>query len=213
MRIKSLTLIAGAALALSGCAANGLGMGVGYGSPYGSPYGYGSYGGYVSPIGYGTGYGYNPYGYRYGYNPYGYGSSGYGYDPFGRYGMGYGYAPYGWYNDYYYPGNGQYVYDRNQRQRDMTPAEQTYWRGRVAEVLANRIRGGTTTTNGVVTQQAVPSGSVATAPRTTRTRDTVRTRSDQRSAASEQRRAAAQERRAARIEATTARRTTRRDND
>ena len=198
MRILSLSLVAGAALALSGCAYNGLGLGVGYGSPYG----YASYG-----SGYDR-YGYNPYGYRYGYNPYGYGYNGYGYDPFGRYGYGYGYAPYGWYDGYYYPGSGYYVYDGNNKRREMTPAERTYWRERVADVLANQIRQnrGTTTTNSTgVSTQSVRTESSARAPRATSTRETRQVRSDER-------RSAAAERRSERREAATARRASR-NND
>jgi hypothetical protein len=60
MRIPFITLIAGGALALGGCAYGGLDMGLGYGGGYGD-YGYGAgYGGY-----YGAGYG----GYGYG-SPY-----------------------------------------------------------------------------------------------------------------------------------------------
>ena len=54
MRIPYISLVAAGALALGGCAYDGLGLGLGYGSPYyGSGYGYGSpyYGG---SYGYGT---------------------------------------------------------------------------------------------------------------------------------------------------------------
>ena len=61
MRIPFISLIAGSALALGGCAYGDLGMGLGYGGGY-SPYG--SYGSpyYGTSYGYGSGYG-SPYGY------------------------------------------------------------------------------------------------------------------------------------------------------
>lgn len=201
MRIRNLSLIAGAALAVSGCAYNGLGMGVGYGNdPYG--YGYGSYG--------------SPYGYGYG-SPYGYGASygspyyGYGYDPFGRYGYGYGYAPYGWNNGYYYPGDGYYVYDRNNKPREMTASEKSYWSKRIAEVMADNIRqnrGTATTSSTSVGTQSVGSTSGATAPRPLRSRETTSSRTERSSSLSE-RRSSLEERRTARREAAATRRASR----
>lgn len=65
-------------------------------------------------------YGYNPYGYE----PYGYP---YGYDPYGGY---YGGPAYGWYDNYYYPGNGTYVYDRAGRAHHMRAQDRAYWEAR-----------------------------------------------------------------------------------
>ena len=136
MRIPFITLIAGSALALGGCAYGDMGLGLGYGSPYGT---YGSYG-YGSPYG-----SYGSYGYGYG-SPYGYGSS-YGY---GMYGSGYGYggygSPYGWYDNYYYPGSGSYVYDSYRRPHVWTNTQRSYWSSRQPTVV---------TTNGVRTTRSV----------------------------------------------------------
>lgn len=71
------------------------------------PYGYGPYGGMSVGVGYG---GY--YGYGYGY-PYGY-----GYDPFG------------WYGDFYYPGTGIYVYDRDRHRHEWNDDQRRYWENR-----------------------------------------------------------------------------------
>lgn len=51
-------------------------------------------------------------------------------DPY--YADGYGYAPsyYGWYGDYYYPGTGGYVYDRNRRAHRWSGDQQRYWQQR-----------------------------------------------------------------------------------
>lgn len=66
-------------------------------------------------------------GYGYGYG----GGVGYvsdGYDPY--YG-GFNADPYwGWYGDYYYPGTGYYVYDRNRGRHRWNGGQQNYWRGR-----------------------------------------------------------------------------------
>jgi hypothetical protein len=54
-------------------------------------------------------------------------------DHAGGYGPGYygAQAPYyGWYGDYYYPGNGYFVYDRYRVARRWTPVERDYWYGR-----------------------------------------------------------------------------------
>ena len=98
MRIPFITLIAGSALALGGCAYGGLGIGPWlrrrlrtlrllwqpyYGAGYGSARRYGGYGAYYGGYGYGS-----PY--------------------------------YGWYDDYYYPGTGYYVYDSYRRPHAMT---------------------------------------------------------------------------------------------
>jgi hypothetical protein len=111
MRIPYISLVAAGAVALGGCAYDGLGLG--YGDPYysgygyGSPYGYG-YGGPSISVGIGTGYG--------GY----YGSPYYG-------GYGYGMPYYGWYDNYYYPGSGYYVYDQYRRPFAMTSTQRQYW--------------------------------------------------------------------------------------
>jgi hypothetical protein len=124
MRIPYISLVAAGAIALGGCAYDGLGLGMGYGDAYSSGYGYNSsyYGGY----GYGS-----PYyggrsgislgvGYGSGYGGYGYGSPYYG-------SYGYGSPYYGWYGDYYYPGTGSYVYDSYRRPRAMTTTQRQYW--------------------------------------------------------------------------------------
>jgi hypothetical protein len=142
MRIPFISLIAGSALALGGCAYGDLGLG-GYGSPYyssgyGSPY-YGNYyGGYPRSgisigVGYGSGYGGYGYGSPY-YGGYGYGSPYYG-------GLG---SYYGWYNDYYYPGTGYYVYDSYRRPYAMTTTQRQYWSSR-----SPALRTSTTTTTRV----------------------------------------------------------------
>jgi len=126
MRIPFISLIAGSALALGGCAYGDLGLG-GYGSPYyssgyGSPY-YSNYYGYPRSgisigVGYGSGYGYG-YGSPY-YGGYGYGSPYYG-------GLG---SYYGWNSGYYYPGSGYYVYDSYRRPYVMTTTQRQYWSSR-----------------------------------------------------------------------------------
>src|SRR6478609_9317801 len=101
-RLLLAAVAATGAAALSGCASY---------DPYG--------GGYSSvSIGVGTG-GY--YG-----GGYGGGFGGYGYYP------AYGYAqPWGgWYNDYYYPGRGSYVYDRNRRAVRWNDGQRRYWEQR-----------------------------------------------------------------------------------
>lgn len=117
LRLAALALTSG--LALGGCA-------YGFGDPYGSygslGVGYGNYG-----YGYGDGYG------GYGYGGYPYGGYGYGGYPYGGYGSSYGYGfPFGWYDNYYYPGSGIYVYDRDRHRRVMTDAQRQYWRDKFA---------------------------------------------------------------------------------
>ena len=81
-------------------------------------YGYGG-----ASLGYGSGYYADPY-YGGGYD------AGYGYG--GGYGGGYaGYGGgFGWYNDFYYPGTGIYVYDRNRRPFRWNDTQRRYWQGR-----------------------------------------------------------------------------------
>jgi hypothetical protein len=80
-------------------------------------------------MGVGTGYGYD--GYPYGYDRYAYGGyNPYGYNPYG--------APYGWYNGYYYPGSGQWVYDRDGRRREISRDEQAHF-GRLKEVFRDAV--------------------------------------------------------------------------
>jgi hypothetical protein len=118
MRIPYISLVAASAMALGGCAYDGLGLGMGYGSGYG-PYGYSSYG-YGSPY-YGSGY----YGYGGPSISVGIGSGYGGYPYYGGYG--YGSPYYGWYDDYYYPGTGYYVYDTYRRPYVMTTTQRQYW--------------------------------------------------------------------------------------
>ena len=78
------------------------------------------------------GYGYGGAGVGYASDPYyggGYGGAGYGgYDGFAGYGGLNSY--YGWSGDYYYPGSGVYVYDRNRRPYRWSGDQQRYWQGR-----------------------------------------------------------------------------------
>lgn len=90
-------LIGVAALGLGACTA-----GYGYGGGFGDGYGGGlQYGGYDSYYG-------DPFGYR--SVPYGYAGAGFG-----------------WSGDYYYPGNGYYVYDRGGNRRNWSSDQQRYW--------------------------------------------------------------------------------------
>jgi hypothetical protein len=63
---------------------------------------------------------------------YGYGGVGVGYDAaYDPYYGGFSADPYwGWEGDYYYPGSGYYVYDRDYRRHRWTGAQQHYWQGR-----------------------------------------------------------------------------------
>ncbi|MGE0773937.1 MAG: hypothetical protein AB7L36_02715 [Sphingomonadaceae bacterium] len=54
----------------------------------------------------------------------GYGS-GYYHDPYP-----YGYAPYGWYDNYYYPGNGYWLYDRRGDRHRWSDKQRRYWEDR-----------------------------------------------------------------------------------
>lgn len=76
-------------------------------------------------------------GYGYGGVGLGYGSAGYA-DPYyadpyyagGGYGVG-GYGgSFGWYDNFYYPGTGVYVYDRNRRPSRWNDSHRRYWQGR-----------------------------------------------------------------------------------
>lgn len=81
-------------------------------------YGYGGVG-----LGYGSGYVADPY---YAGDYYGDGWGG----GWGGYGAGYGGLGYGWYNNFYYPGTGVYVYDRDRRPYRWNGAQQRYWQSR-----------------------------------------------------------------------------------
>jgi hypothetical protein len=81
-------------------------------------------------VGYGGGgYGYDGYD-DYGYGGYGNGYYGAGYGGLGGYGGGFGNSYYGWYGDYYYPGTGYYVYDRDRRRHRWNDTQRRYWEGR-----------------------------------------------------------------------------------
>lgn len=59
------------------------------------------------------------------YDGYGYGGSSY------ALGVGYGsYPSYGWYDDYYYPGSGYYVFDRQGRRHSWNDNQRRYWMDR-----------------------------------------------------------------------------------
>jgi hypothetical protein len=65
----------------------------------------------------------------YGYSGLGIGAgSGYYGDPY--YASGYGNGYYGWYGDYYYPGTGGYVYDRQRRAYPWNDGQRRYWEQR-----------------------------------------------------------------------------------
>lgn len=103
-------------------------------------------------LGLGTGVSACSEGYGYGGVDVGYGSSGYydqgGYGYGGGYGTGYygaGYGGlssyYGWYGDYYYPGQGIYVYDRYRRPFRWNEGQQRYWQGRRGRYANGQVRG------------------------------------------------------------------------
>ncbi len=146
MRARFATLILAASVSLGGCAYGGGLGGLSVGTSYGSPYGYG--GQYGSPYGYGSQYA-SPYGYGSPYgSPYGYG--GYGYDPFNRYNpyyrSNYYGSPFGWYDGFYYPGTGDYVYDRQRQRRPLTEQLRKIWMQRAAEAARTSQTSGSTAT-------------------------------------------------------------------
>jgi hypothetical protein len=99
-----------------------------------TPFGYGgvSVGSGYSNYGYGADYG---YGYGGGYPGYGYGYNA-GYPGYGYAG---GYAPYwGWYDNYYYPGTGYYVYDRDRHPHRWTDEQQRYWNGLRQQAVSSK---------------------------------------------------------------------------
>ena len=58
-------------------------------------------------------------------------SVGYGASDWDPYYGGYRADPYwGWYGDYYYPGTGYYVYDRQNRRHRWNDGQRGYWEGR-----------------------------------------------------------------------------------
>lgn len=85
---------------------------------------------------------YDPYGGGYSSVSVGIGTGGY----YGGYGGGYGYYPSyryaspwaGWYNDYYYPGTGVIVYDRQRRATRWNVDQRRYWEQRRAQWRAER---------------------------------------------------------------------------
>jgi hypothetical protein len=122
MRVPLALLAAASAVSLSGCAYGLYDDGFGYG-------GYGPYGG--SSVSIGVGYGG-------GYDSYGYGGYGYGY-PYNAYGGYYGgYDPFGWYGDYYYPGTGIYVYDRQRTRHVWNDQQRRYWQDRTSRWQSSR---------------------------------------------------------------------------
>jgi len=66
----------------------------------------------------------------YGYGGLSAGYGGYYGDPYYAGGFGGPALGYGWYNDYYYPGTGYYVYDRNRRPYRWSDGQRRYWSGR-----------------------------------------------------------------------------------
>ena len=80
-------------------------------------------------VGYASGYGDGYGGYGNGYGGNGYYGAGYG-------GVGAGY--FGWYGDYYYPGNGVYVYDRYRRPYRWNDGQRRYWEGRRGNYRGDR---------------------------------------------------------------------------
>jgi len=66
------------------------------------------------------------------YGGYGYSSVSVGYGSPGYYDGRWGDPYWGWYGDYYYPGSGYYVYDRNHRRSRWNADQQRYWQGRGA---------------------------------------------------------------------------------
>jgi hypothetical protein len=81
-------------------------------------------------------------GYGYGGVSAGIGSGGYyggGYDPY--YGGGFGYPAYGWFDNFYYPGNGYYVYDRGGRRFPMRDRDRQHWHSRGGDRQAGNWRG------------------------------------------------------------------------
>lgn len=80
-------------------------------------------------VGYASGYGDGYYGDGYGGYGDGYYGAGYG-------GVGAGY--FGWYGDYYYPGNGIYVYDRYRRPYRWNDGQRRYWEGRRGSYRGDR---------------------------------------------------------------------------
>ena len=176
MRIPFITTLAGASLALGGCAYGNLGLGAGYGSPYGtygynSPYYGSSYGPYAS-IGYGSGYGLG-------------------------YGMGYGYGSpyYGWYDGFYYPGTGYYVYDTYRRPRVWTDAQRVYWTQRVATVPSTQRTTIQPNWSEFSRQRATRTTRLTTRPTRTQTVEARKVERQQRTQSVERKRAEREERR------------------
>ncbi|WBH17176.1 peptidase [Sphingomonas radiodurans] len=60
----------------------------------------------------------------------GFGGPGFGGPGFGGAGLGGFNNGFGWYNNFYYPGTGVYVYDRNRRPFRWNDGQRRYWQGR-----------------------------------------------------------------------------------
>lgn len=75
------------------------------------------------------------YGRGYGRIPYNAGYDRYYGDPLGYRAVPYGYAGsnFGWSGRYYYPGTGNYVFDRAGRQRQWSRGQQRYWQNRLRQ--------------------------------------------------------------------------------
>ena len=59
---------------------------------------------------------------------YGYGDGSYGLDCYGAYGYSaYGYGACGWYDGFFYPGYGNFVFDRHRHQHEMTMRQHDYF--------------------------------------------------------------------------------------
>lgn len=79
-------------------------------------------------------------------------------DPYGYRNVPVGYVGtgFGWYGNYYYPGNGAYVYDRRGARRAWNNNQRAYWQPRIVRerpVIGNRI-------GGSIARQGFPQGQV-----------------------------------------------------
>ena len=96
-------------------------------------------------------------------------TDGYGYGSYygGSYGA-YGSGPnYGWYDDYYYPGNGYYVYDRGGTRHRWNQNQRRYWESRGATIMAiggiaGAAREGFAAITGTIGRMCVQNGAIPT---------------------------------------------------